>query len=180
MFRDAIPAIYHASREARTESKYEFYSNRYLEGPVINFEADILFVDQWHGNTCSCNPFLSAVSEEPYLFYEVKRLALVLGGPYVSPLEMWMIDAGTFSEEAVNNIFIMLEQICPKLQELIYFVRPGVANASIEDLYEVHEAKGVILQGAMNRLVTKFVKAQADGKWKSLKLTFMRNETWVQ
>ena len=37
-------------------------------------------------------------------------------------------------------------------------MRLGV-GASIEDLYEVHEVKGVILYGAMNRLVEKFLKA---------------------
>jgi hypothetical protein len=28
--------------------------------------------------------------------------------------------------------------------------------------------------------MTPFQKAKADGKWKSLKLTFMRNEAWMQ
>jgi len=177
LFRNAIPAIYHTSREARAESKYEFCRDRYFEGPIINFQEDILFVNEWHGNLLT---FLAAVSEAPALFCQVKRLALVLAIDYRFPLPQWVVGSRTFSQEAVNNVFVILEQISPDLQELVYFVRPGPIGATIDDMYQVHEAQGTLLQGEMDKIVSQFQKSQADGKWKSLKVTFMRNETWLQ
>lgn len=85
-----------------------------------------------------------------------------------------------FGEEAVKNPWFLLEKTCPALEELILFVRPGLLGATIEDLYEVHEAKGSFLQGEMDQVVSTFQKTQVDGKLKNLKLTFMRNETWAQ
>jgi hypothetical protein len=47
MFHNPIPAVHHTSREARVESKYEFFENDFLKGPVINYDADIFFINKW-------------------------------------------------------------------------------------------------------------------------------------
>ena len=123
---------------------------------------------------------IHAVVEAPSLIFWAKRLALVLSGARRTPLQQWMIDSGDISEEAVNNIFIMLEETIPDLQELVYFVRPGPIGVTIDELYEVHEARGALLQREMDKIMTKLQEAQEKGKWKALKLKFMRCEAWEQ
>jgi hypothetical protein len=66
LFTDAIPTIYHASREARIGSKYDFHSEEipnYEEafyGPVVNYDTDISFINksianETAGMRTSCN-----------------------------------------------------------------------------------------------------------------------------
>lgn len=104
-----------------------------------------------------------------------------------SYLDKWIVQSGEFDEETVKNPFLLLEQVCPNLKELIFLFRPGPLGATIDDLYEyvtlddlysVQDVVGENPQGDLDKILTSFQKVKANGKWKSLKLTFARNETW--
>ena len=74
----------------------------------------------------------------------MKRLALLLEAIHRESLSRIALLVGQERGRSSDDICTQLERFCPVLEELILLIRRGPLGATIDDLYEVHEAKATI------------------------------------
>lgn len=183
-FREAVPAIHHASRESRSEAMYELCGQDDHRPLVFHPDADILFIREW--NCSVCISFLDLLWQIPIPLRSAKRLAMTSGGMRRmgrTDLERaWnnrSAYAGWSRGDDVFDLWKYIHGLCPSLQELIVLVRSGPLGATVDDLYQVHETTSQVIRGDMDSLLASFQGAQERGLCKSVKMAFMRNERWL-
>ena len=195
-----VPAFYHTSQEAQSESNYEFdvgdpnsRADKYVR-TVINFNHDILYVNHFSNETMSYSTFY--VEYLNYMVYvyrasmgwfchlsSPRRLAFGLGAMRNLSMGLWQsilakVKGDGWSDEKLSSPWILLTKLCPALEELIFLIRGGPLGATLEDWYEVNGGQGnAVIQQEMDYVSLKFRDMQKRGKWEKTRLVFMRFET---